>query len=186
MAARGADVSHVEKMVPRLESLLRKGREIGVPIVWVQTWRDETTESKVWKARRSLYLEPSDGEVPAPNCIKGTWGADFYEIAPELGEPVIQKTRYNAFTGTQLEVLLRTIGRPCLLFTGVSTNVCVDSTLREAVFRDFHVGIVADCCAASNSAAHHSTLQTVTWAFGPVLQSRDVMDIWASAQAAGL
>ena len=89
-----------------------------------------------------------------PYCRPGTWGAEFCKVAPQPGEIVVTKHRYDAFYGTDLEVILRTNKVQNLLFTGVATNVCVESTLRSAYMRDFPSVIVADCCAGLTAAMH--------------------------------
>lgn len=180
LAAHGGDVSACAEMADRLQVLLAAARGRGVPIVWIQTWRDASSNSDAWLARNSIYLEPGD-ERPVGNCEKNTWGAEFYVVHPEPGEPVARKIRYNAFTGTELETLLRVIGRPSLLFTGVATNMCVESTLREALFREFHVTLVHDCCAGSSPQAHEATMENVRHGFGPVLSSDEILAAWSGA-----
>lgn len=187
-AKAGADVSAYVEMVPRLAQFLTQARELRVPMVWIQTWRDDSTNSPVLLARRSLYLDPPElqqsaggdepGAKPGSSCIKGTWGADFYQVHPEPGEPISFKIRYNAFVGSSLETMLRTIGRPSLLFTGLATNVCVESTLRDAFFREFHVTLVEDCCASNMPGAHEATVETVRQKFGLVMTSSDITARW--------
>jgi ureidoacrylate peracid hydrolase len=183
-ARGGADVAQAQAMVPRLAQLLAEARANAIPVVWIQTWRDEGTDSPVWRARHSRYLEPPEGDVRTPNCIKDTWGADFYEVQPALGERVVRKARYNAFFGTELETVLRTIGRPSLLFTGVATNVCVESTLRDALFREFHVTLVEDCCVGTSTEDHQATVENVRKRFGLVCGAEEVVDAWKGRTSA--
>lgn len=178
LARSGADVSGTEQMLPSLQQLIAGARSRGVPVVWIQTWRDDTTNSVVWTGRHSLYLNPPPSDVPPANCIKGSWGAGFYRVSPEDGEPVVHKIRYNAFSGTDLEAVLRTIGRPSLLFTGVATNVCVESTLREALFREFHVSLIEDACAATAPGAHAAAIANVERHFGLVRTTAQVLASW--------
>lgn len=177
LAQGGGDVSACPQMADNLQSLLTGARSLGVPVVWIQTWRDETTNSDAWLARHGIELEPQ-GERPVGNCEKGTWGAEFFVVHPEGDEPISRKIRYNAFTGTDLETLLRVIGRPSLLFTGVATNMCVESTLREALFREFHVTLVHDCCAATSPEAQQATIDNVRAGFGPVVSSQEILAAW--------
>ena len=177
LARNGGDVSACGAMAENLQRLLTAARQHDVPIVWIQTWRDHTSNSAPWLARNSIYLDPP-ADAPIGNCAKDTWGAEFFVVHPEGDEPVARKIRYNAFTGTDLETLLRVIGRPSLLFTGVATNMCVESTLREALFREFHVTLVHDCCAATSPEAHEATKHNVERGFGPVLGTDEILARW--------
>lgn len=182
-AAKGSDVSAAAEMVPRLRSLVDEARHAGALVVFIQTTHDEIVDSEVWNTRMG------DVDTPAyvPNCRTGTWGADFYGVTPEHGDPVVIKHRYSAFIGTDLEMVLRTARIESLLLTGVATNVCVESTLREGLFREFNVALVEDCCAAFEPDLHAGTVQNVARYFGAVLSSAEVAATWqpsASAPAA--
>ena len=115
-----------------------------------------------------------------PYCRQGTWGADFYKVAPLPDEVIVTKHRYDAFHGTDLELILRTNGVQNLLFAGVATNVCVESTLRGAYMRDFMPVLVADCCAARNTRAHEASLENVRTYFGLVATAGDIEQTWAA------
>jgi len=96
-----------------------------------RTTHDESNDSVVWLNRHAA----GPGEVTTQGtCRTGSWGAEFYEVAAEPGETVITKHRYSAFVGTSLDLTLRTIGVESLLFTGVATDVCVESSLRDGLF----------------------------------------------------
>jgi ureidoacrylate peracid hydrolase len=180
-AQNGADTTPMYDMVPRMRALLTRARELQIPVVWIQTYRNDWTNSTVWLARHSLYVDPPVDQQRGEKCLEGTWGAEFFEVAPEPGEPIVNKVRHNAFTGTNLEPVLRTIGRPSVVFTGVATNVCVDSTLRDALFREFHVAMIEDCCAGTSPDAHDATVDNVRKRFGPVLTTEEALKIWQDA-----
>lgn len=175
-AGRGSDVTAAVEMVPRLQLLLNEARQAGTMVVFIQTTHDETVDSDVWNTR----LGDVDSPAYRPNCRTGTWGAEFYEVEPQPGEPVVIKHRYSAFSGTDLEMTLRTAGIDSLLLTGVATNVCVESTLREGLFREFNVALVEDCCAAYEPGQHEATVANVSGYFGAVLQSTDLAHSWTS------
>jgi len=173
-ARKGHDVSAAIEMVPRLEALLAEARATGTTIVFIQTTHDLTVDSPVWNTRMG------DVDTPAydPNCATGSWGADFYVVAPGEGEIVVNKHRYSAFAGTDLDLVLRTAGVRTILLTGVATNVCVESTLRDGLFLDYNVALVADCCAAYASSLHEGTIENVRGMFGAVLDSGELVGMW--------
>jgi nicotinamidase-related amidase len=176
MAERGFDVGAIPEMVSRLETLVEAARQTHVPVIWIQTTHDETTNSRVWLARKSPDLT---AESPPPsNCWTGTWGAEPYQLIPGPGDPVITKHRYSAFAGTSLVWTLRGLGRESLLITGVSTEACVESTLRDGLFHDFHVNLVEDCCSSYSREAHEATVRNARNLFGLVLTSEQVMSQW--------
>jgi ureidoacrylate peracid hydrolase len=94
---------------------------------------------------------------------------------------VVVKHRYSGFVGTELEVILNAIERRSVLVTGVSTNVCVESTIRDACMRDYHAVLVEDCCAAMSKPEHDASLNNVGRYFGRVLDSQTIASHWSLA-----
>jgi ureidoacrylate peracid hydrolase len=178
-ARKGHNVSAAIEMVPRLQSLLAEARAAGTTIVFIQTTHDRTVDSHVWNTRMG------DVDTPAydPNCRTGTWGAEFYVVAPEAEELVVNKHRYSAFAGTDLDMVLRTAGITTILLSGVATSVCVESTLRDGLFLDYNVGLVPDCSADYSPDLHEGTIRNVRGMFGAVLDSGDVVSMWRSVAA---
>jgi len=84
------------------------------------------------------------------------------ELAPAPGDVVIDKTANGAFYATDLEMILRAQGITHLLFTGCTTDVCVHTTLREAVDRKFQCLLVEDACASCDAYAHAAAIHMVT------------------------
>jgi nicotinamidase-related amidase len=178
-ARKGHDVAAAVEMVPRLDALLNAAHEAGTTVVFIQTTHDLTVDSEVWNTRGGdIDTPPYD-----PNCRTGTWGADFYEVAPAQGDLVVNKHRYSAFAGTDLDMVLRTAGVRTVLLTGVATNVCVESTLRDGLFLDYNVALVEDCCAAYESHLHEGTVTNVRGMFGAVLRAEEVAGMWHASVA---
>lgn len=178
-AKKGHDVSAAVEMAPRLQSLLSDARAVGMPIVFIQTTHDESVDSHVWNTRGGDV----DTAAYLPNCYTGSWGADFYLVHPEGDDRIVNKHRYSAFAGTDLDIVLRTAGIESLLFTGVATNVCVESTLRDGLFLDYNVSLIEDCCAAYTPALHQGTIENVRGGFGAVVTSVELATLWQSLDA---
>jgi nicotinamidase-related amidase len=173
LARCGNDHTAVVAMVPQLQRFLAAARERGVRTVYVRTTHDETTSSPGWKACKPVRAVA--GSPLGPACRPGSWGAEFYRVAPADGDPVVTKHRYSAFTGTNLDLVLRSAGVTSLFVTGVATEVCVESTLRDGLFHDYHVTLVSDCCASYDPAAHEATVTTVGRYFGVVAGADEVL-----------
>ncbi len=101
---------------------------------------------------------------------EGTWEAAIFEgLAPQTGDVVIPKIRYDAFVATDLELRLREAGVKDLAITGVMTNLCCESTARDAFMRDFRVFFAADGTAAPSLEFHRSSLLNLAVGFADVL-----------------
>jgi ureidoacrylate peracid hydrolase len=170
LAARGNDVAGVKAMMPQLHGLISAARAHGVPIIFIQTFHEKATDSPVWTSR--------SGRGSLGVCRRGSWGAEFYEIAPLPEEIVVNKHRYSAFIHTRLDSVLRSQRIETLIMTGVSTNVCVESTARDGFMLDYHIVMVGDACASYSPAAHEMTLENMKGYFGVVASAAEVEDNW--------
>lgn len=173
-AKNGAATDAAMAMIPTLQTLLDAGRRFGAKIVFIQTVHTPETDSAAWTGRM--------GGSALAICRKDTWGGAFTDVGPLAGEPVVQKHRYSAFVNTRLDSVLRTYKIETLVMTGVSTNVCVESTARQGFMLDYNVVIAADCCAAYSPAEHDASLQILGRAFGTVAASADIIGAWTAGR----
>ncbi|HEY7166241.1 MAG TPA: isochorismatase family cysteine hydrolase [Candidatus Binatia bacterium] len=181
-AKRGEDVSSSMAMVPTLTHLIDEGRRVGLTIVYIRTTHSEWTDTPSWIYRKSQQSALS-------TCREGTWGADFYDgIAPLPSERVVIKHRYSAFINTDLNTVLKARGIQSVLVCGVATNVCVETTARDAYMFDYYVTMIEDCSAAYDPKLHLSTLENMRRHFGMVAAANEIIDTWAGLpqKAAGL
>jgi ureidoacrylate peracid hydrolase len=169
----GADLSAMEPMADRLASCIEAARNAGVMVIFVRSAYDPIFLSEAQNNRRRRV----GWDIPL--CGRGTWGYEFYRVAPLQGEPIVTKHRFDAFYGTDLELILRSNGKRQLIFAGVATNVCVETSLRSAFIRDFEVILLADCTAARTGRAHEATLESVQYHFGLVAMSSDIERVWS-------
>jgi nicotinamidase-related amidase len=96
------------------------------------------------------------------HCVEGTRGIQIIdELAPRSGEYVIQKRRYNAFLGTELDIVLKTLRIDTLIVSGVLSEVCVLFTAGEAHQRDFHVRLVEDCTAGATDESTKAAIMLI-------------------------
>jgi ureidoacrylate peracid hydrolase len=180
-----AEGGYVEKVIGRnaaacraiaadVAALVADARAAKVPVVWVVA---DYSFDKVTAGMRVKALERG---TEAVCCAPGSWGAAFLGAAPTAGETVITKHCYSGFMGTPLDAHLRGLGARTLVFAGVQTNVCVESTLRDGASLGFHIVVARDCVASHMQPAHEGTLQAVSFLFGDVLGRRDIAAHWAS------
>ena len=172
----GRPLAAAKAIIPRLADLLTTARAAGALVFHVGFWTlpDHDSDSGPWLAQRRRSTYATD-----KIAIAGTEGAEFIdELSPANGEIVIRKRRYSAFKGTDLDMMLRAHGIQTVVPTGVSTNVCVESTLRDAFEYNYYVCVPEDGVASWNMDLHAATLTTVDARFGLVTTCAEVMGIW--------
>lgn len=101
------------------------------------------------------------------------------ELAPEPQDHIVRKTSIGAFASTGLDHLLRTLDREFLFMTGVSTNMCVETTAREAADRGYAVTMVEDACATTHKDLHDNTMRNFRRFFGTVRSTEEVLGLLA-------
>jgi ureidoacrylate peracid hydrolase len=181
VAKGGRDVSAAQEMATRLPALIAAARAAGVLVVFVRNVY--TTEGNVYLS--DVWLEQAarkqgDGYTRVPVCRDGSWEGDFYgDVRPAPGDPIVTKHRYSAFYNTDLDTILRAHGVRSVVLTGVSTNVCVETTARQAFVRDYYVVLVGDGTAAYSQDEHDKTLKDIDRFFGEVTSIAALRGIWA-------
>ncbi|WP_049568753.1 cysteine hydrolase family protein [Streptomyces sp. SBT349] len=179
MGRRGLDLSAVAPAVANAELLIGAARGAGVPVVFVRTVHGDHVDSPEWTHRHAGGIGP--GFVPAePNCVEGTWGAEFHRVAPLPGEPVFVKHRYSAFGVPAFRAWLAACGRRSLVFAGVTTNVCVETSLRAAVDHDVLGSVAEDACAAYDAAEHAASVAVIARHFGKAARTGEIVECWRS------
>jgi len=173
----GRDPAACRAIVPKLSELIAAARAGGVPVYWLMADYDQTAVPAAMRARQS---EMGMAEITC--CARGSWGSAPFGVAPEAGEPVIVKHCYSGFAGTDLDQRLRQAGIETLVFTGVQTNVCVESTLRDAHSHGYFPVLVSDCVASHMAAQHEATVANVRFLFGYVAESTQLEVEWGAAR----
>ena len=183
----GINISAVRKTVGPTRKVLSAAREAGIKIVYLKMGfcpdlsdlGDDESPNRV----RHLHFGVGQPSL-APDgrqgrfLIRDTWNTDVVaELRPEAEDVVLYKHRFSGFYQTDLDDSLRRLGIKNLIFTGCTTSVCIDSTIRDAMFRDYRCVLLADCTgepigsdlARSN---HEASLFTIQRLFGWVSSSK--------------
>lgn len=153
------DMSVVEPALAAAQRLADSARAAGAPVVFVGLSTTPETDSPVWNER--MRRRGGDPEVDAALCRAGQKGSSFYGPQPAPGELVVSKTRYSAFVGTDLDQRLRDMGVDTLVVAGLTTECCVDSSVRDGFDLDYHVFVAADACAAYEADIHAASLKVM-------------------------
>lgn len=177
LGGHGVDMSVVEPALAAAERLTDSARAAGVPVVFVGLFTTPETDSPAWNER--MRRRGGDPEVDAVLCRAGQVGSDFYGPRPAPGELVVAKTRYSGFVGTDLDVQLRKMGVDTLVVAGLTTECCVDSTVRDAFDLDYHVFVAADACAAYEADIHAASLKVMELNSAILTDTAAVVAAWA-------
>jgi ureidoacrylate peracid hydrolase len=181
MDKEGHDLRDVQEMAGALPRLLESARAAGVLVVFVRnvySTEENHYLSDVWLEQASRRRAGS--YTVRPVCAAGSWEGDFYGVRPLPEEPIITKHRFSAFHNTDLETVLRAHSIRSVVLSGVATNVCVETTAREAFVRDYYVVFLSDGTATYDRASHEATLASIDRFFGQVVAIDDVVACWSS------
>jgi len=179
----GQDVSAAKGVIQTIKKLTHAARGANVKVIYLaMTYAPDLSDSggpdsPNWYKEFGLAAMNRNPDYKGKFLIRGSWDADIVdELKPAPGDIVVQKSRYSGFRGTNLDVVLKTLNAKYLIYTGIATNVCVESTLRDGYFLDYWPILVAD--AANNAGppiTQEATLWNVEALFGWVAASDDVL-----------
>ncbi len=178
----GKDVGPAKAVVENTKLLLASARRAGVHVVYLKNGWDaelKTTggpESPNWYKSNPLKLMRERPELKAKILTHGSWDYEFVEgLEPKEGDYIVPKARYSGFCGTDLDNILRSLGVRHLIFVGIATNVCVESTLRDAYFREYFNLLVRDATQQSGPIAiQDAVIYNVETFLGWVSDTRSV------------
>lgn len=172
----GADLSTFPAALAAAARLAQAAREAAVPVFFVGLRTRPETDSAVWRAW--MERRGRDPESEFALCRAGSPGAAFVGPTPRPGDRVIWKPRYSAFVGTELDQQLRAENLDTLVVCGVTTECCVDQTVRDAFTRDYHVFVAGDACAAYAPAWHAHALEVLASSYAVVKDTEELVAAW--------
>jgi nicotinamidase-related amidase len=177
----GINLSMYARSRPRLAALLAAARATGTLVLHVQNTalpgRMGDSPSYIRFNLRMHEGSRRDGP-PLRYTVPGTRGHEFArEFAPLPEELVVRKYRSSGFWGTNLDMLLRSNGIKTVVFGGCTTEGCVESTARDAMFNDYYVVIAADCVASDDPAQHEASMLLMRHRFD-IATGADIQTIW--------
>lgn len=174
-AKRGLDITQARAIIPKINEVTAAARRVGMPVIVIRVLRGPTTR---WPALENVS-RVAYGPNWIPVFVEGTWGAELVDdLETHPSDIFLDKNRYGAFTGTNLDIILHSFRVENLVVTGGATNVCVESTVREGFMLGYNIVLLDDACAATSQAFHDGTMATARLWFGRVEKARDVLAIW--------
>jgi ureidoacrylate peracid hydrolase len=182
----GLDISMIQATVSPTSKVLGAARNAGIPIVYLKMGfgPDLSDLGTVDSPNRTRHLHFGVGQkMSAPDGTEGrflvrdTWNTDIIsELKPKTEDTIVYKHRFSGFFETELGEVLKRFGVKYLIITGCTTSVCVESTVRDAMFRDYSCVLLADCMGEPIGdglprSNHEASLLTMQTLFGWVSNS---------------
>lgn len=185
----GIDISMIQAAVAPIAKVLTAARKESIKIIYLKMGfkpdlSDAGRSDTPLYARRQknmkfgINVKSPDG-ADSRIFVRETWNTDILtELTPKAGDIVLNKHRFSGFFQTDLDATLKRLGVKNLIFTGCTTSVCVESTVRDAMFRDYMPIVLADCTAEPIGNGlprtnHEASLLTIQVSFGWVSNSND-------------
>jgi ureidoacrylate peracid hydrolase len=172
LAGQGFDVSACRDVIGNVRKVIELCRKHAIPIIFLylafeKDYRDGGAMAhEIWP-----FFKEKKG------LLDGTWDAEIVdELKPLPEEVVIRKTRYSGFSGTNLDYRLRYMGIDTLIVCGVTTNICVESTVRDAFHLGYKVVLISDGTAEIDEERYRASLKTMEYAFGKVITTEQLAE----------
>lgn len=178
--AEGApiEVPAARDIVENINEVNAALRKLGTPIVWVTHYNQMRNGKTDWGIYYNYQHHSGESETRAAHFQPGHKGAEIYsKLVTAPSDFVVVKNRYSAFIAgaSSLERLLRSNGIDSVLVSGTKTNVCCESTARDAMMLDFKVTMLSDCNATDSDEEHRGTLENMILQFGDVRTGKDAV-----------
>lgn len=165
----GMNTGEYRKIIPAVQELLSFCRSKNIPISYTEAVREASGIDLLLNVHRILPRTRVE-RLRIPICVRGTWDADIIdEIKPNENDHIIIKRRDSAFQDTELRVWLQSVGINTLIFCGVDTSICVETSLRDGFNLGYDVILISDGTSSGIKKHYETTLERVHDYYGLVM-----------------
>src|SRR6476660_9462780 len=167
----GMNTPLYREIIPKLKDVIEFCRTMEIPVFYTEAVK-ESSGIDVLTRVHNILPKSRQERLKVPICIRGTWdGVTIDELKPKENDPVVIKRRDSAFQDTELRVWLQSLGINLLVFTGIDTSICVETSLRDGFNIGYDVMIISDATASGNKRHYETTLERVRDYYGLVMDS---------------
>lgn len=170
----GMNIIEYQRIIPKVKDLIAFCRNKKIPIFYTEAVREASGIDLLTRFHRLLPLAREE-RLKVPITVRGTWDAqtiDDLKPKEDEGDHIIIKRRDGAFQDTELRVWLQSEGINVLVFCGIDTSICVETSLREAFNVGFDVILVSDATASGNKRHYETTLERVRDYYGLAIDTK--------------
>ena len=176
-AKLGFDISRYQEILPVVQESYHRARALQLPVFLSQALRERSGIDMLERQHKILPEKRRERIETLPLCIRGTWDSDFVDaLQPEDDDLVVQKRRDSIFQDTEIELWLRSLKVDTIIFTGIDTSICVESSLRDAFNKGWDVILLSDATASLNKNFYRTTITETKDNFGLVMKSLELFD----------
>ncbi len=173
----GFNIAPYRAIIPALQNLIAEMRRFGMPVYYSKAIREKSGLDCIDRVHRIIPESRRERIEKLPLCIRGTWDSDVIdELRPEPNDFIVEKRRDSVFQDTEFDLWLKAFRADTVIFCGIDTYVCVESSVREAFNKGYDVIVAKDCVASRNPRHHETSLDQVEEAFGWVLNSAELIE----------
>jgi ureidoacrylate peracid hydrolase len=174
----GMKISNYQQIIPKLKELISICRTYNVPIFYTQAVRESSGIDLLTKTHRILPKSREERIKKRPICVRGTWDAKIVdEIKPTSKDHVVIKRRDSAFQDTETEVWLNSLKVNTLIFCGIDTSICVETSLRDGFNKGYDVILISDATASANIRHYKTTIEHVKEYYGLVMKVKEIKEV---------
>lgn len=174
----GMNIENYQKVVPTIKHLIDFCRNLQIPVFYTEAVREPSGIDLLLNIHNILPRTREERIEKIPICVRGTWDAQTIdEIKPTEKDHVVIKRRDSAFQDTELRVWLQSIGVNTLMFCGVDTSICVETSIRDAFNLGYDVILISDATASGSRSHYDTTLERVRDYYGIVTHFQDLKRI---------
>jgi len=167
----GVDVSNYKAVIPTISKLINSCRDAKIPIFYTQAVREKSGIDLLTSTHRILPKLREERIKTSPICVRDTWDADIVdELKPAATDHVVVKRRDSAFQDTEIDVWLKSLRIDTLVFCGIDTSICVETSFRDGFNSGYDVILISDATASGNREHYESTLGIVESYYGLVMK----------------
>jgi len=167
----GVNVSNYNAIIPTISKLIKSCRDARIPVFYTQAVREKSGIDLLTNTHRILPKSREERIKTNPICVRDTWDADIVdELKPAATDHIVVKRRDSAFQDTEIDVWLKSLRINTLVFCGIDTSICVETSFRDGFNSGYDVILISDATASGNREHYKSTLEIVENYYGLVMK----------------